>query len=347
MLDAEKKRIFITGSAGFIGFHTAKSLLQKGHLIHGFDNLSNYYDKSLKERRHEFLEINYNQKFSRTIASLEDAKSLESAIKKFNPQIIIHLAAQAGVRYSLEHPEAYIESNIVGTFNLLEIIKNINIEHFLMASTSSVYGSNLIMPFEENHKSDEQLTIYSATKKSNESMIHAYSYIYKIPSTIFRFFTVYGPWGRPDMALFKFTKGIINEEPIDVYNNGDMFRDFTYVDDLVESIRLLTNCIPSKNIDDSVEFDSKSNSAPFRIVNIGNSEQVNLMDFINLIEKKLNKKAILNYMPMQTGDIKSTLADNKLLFNLTGYKPRVSVEEGVSNFVDWYIDHYEYKKWIL
>ena len=340
----KKNKIFITGSAGFIGFHLSKLLLDNDQIVHGFDNLSDYYDKTLKENRHKILETEHKNNFSKTIAALEDKNALETAIRDFKPEIIVHLAAQAGVRYSLEHPEAYIESNIVGTFNLLEIIKNINVNHFLMASTSSVYGSNSIMPFEENHKSDEQLTIYSATKKSNESMSHAYSYINRIPTTVFRFFTVYGPWGRPDMALFKFTKGIINDEPIDVYNNGDMFRDFTYVDDLVESIRLLINCIPSKNIDDSVEFDSKSNSAPFRIVNIGNSEQVNLMDFINLIEKKLNKKAILNYMPMQTGDIKSTLADNKLLFNLTGYKPRVSVEEGVSNFVDWYIDHYEYKK---
>ena len=330
----KKNKIFITGSAGFIGFHLSKLLLDNDQIVHGFDNLSDYYDKTLKENRHKILETEHKDNFSKTIASLEDKNALEAAIRDFKPEIVVHLAAQAGVRYSLEHPEA---------FNLLETMKNRNVKHFLMASTSSVYGSNSAMPFEENHKSDEQLTIYSATKKSNESMGHAYSYINRIPITIFRFFTVYGPWGRPDMALFKFTKGIINDEPIDVYNNGDMFRDFTYVDDLVESIRLLIDCVPSESIADLVEFDSKSNSAPFRIVNIGNSEQINLMDFIKLIEKKLNKNAILNYMPMQTGDIKSTLANNKLLFNLTGYKPKVSVEKGVSNFVDWYIDHYGHK----
>ena len=336
------KRIFVTGSAGFIGFHLSKLLLENGDTVHGFDNLSEYYDKSLKENRHKFLEAHHKSFFTKTIASLEDKNALEDSIKDFKPQIIIHLAAQAGVRYSLKHPETYINSNIIGTFNLLEIIKNIRIDHFLMASTSSVYGSNSKMPFEEIDKADEQLTIYSATKKSNESMCHSYSYINRIPTTVFRFFTVYGPWGRPDMALFKFTKGIINDEPIDVYNNGDMFRDFTYVDDLVESIRLLIDCIPSDDsIEDKIDFDSKSNSSPFRIVNIGNSEQINLMEFINIIENKLNKKAKINFMPMQTGDIKSTLANNNLLYNLTKFKPKVSVKEGVSNFIDWYLKYYD------
>lgn len=332
------RKFFITGTAGFIGFHTAMLLLKKGHKVYGFDSLSNYYDKSLKQDRHKYLVDRFGSSFNYTVGQLEDFNCLSETILKFNPEIIIHLAAQAGVRYSLEHPETYINSNIIGTYNLLEIIKKINIQHFLMASTSSVYGANTKMPFKETDKASGQLTIYSATKKSNESMCHAYSYISNIPTTIFRFFTVYGPWGRPDMALFKFTKGILEDKPIDVYNNGDMFRDFTYVDDLVEGIYNLTKVNPS--LEQKIESDSLSNVCPFRIVNIGNSNQINLMDFIRIIEKKLNKKAIINFLPMQIGDIKSTLADNSLLEKLTGSKPCVSVEEGVSNFVDWYLEYY-------
>ena len=338
-----KDRIFITGTAGFIGFHTAKLMLEMGHVVYGYDSLSDYYDKNLKEDRHQYLRDNFGKNFNSTIGLLEDADKLSKTLIDFDPTIVIHLAAQAGVRYSLEHPETYINSNIIGTYNLLEVIKNIKIKHFLMASTSSVYGSNTEMPFHENHKASNQLTIYAATKKSNESMCHAYSYNYEIPITIFRFFTVYGPWGRPDMALFKFTKGILEDQPIDVYNNGNMARDFTYVDDLVQGIYHLTSAIPIVSIK-STPLDSLSEVCPFRIVNIGNSSQISLMDFIEIIENKLNKKAILNFMPMQMGDIKATLADNNLLFQLTGFKPKVSVKEGVSNFIDWYIKYYKINK---
>ena len=283
----KKNKIFITGSAGFIGFHLSKLLLDNDLIVHGFDNLSDYYDKTLKENRHKILETEHKNNFSKTIAALEDKNALETAIRDFKPEIIVHLAAHAGVRYSLEHPEAYIESNIVGTFNLLEIIKNISVNHFLMASTSSVYGSNSVMPFEENHKSDEQLTIYSATKKSNESMSHAYSYINRIPTTIFRFFTVYGPWGRPDMALFKFTKGILSNKKIDIYNNGKMYRDFTYIDDVINGMILLIKKIPKISKKTKYQNDSLSKVAPFRILNIGNTKKVYLLDFLKQIEKEL------------------------------------------------------------
>ncbi|MDC0570155.1 GDP-mannose 4,6-dehydratase [bacterium] len=339
----QKRKIFITGTAGFIGFHTAKLMLELGHEVQGYDNLSDYYDRSLKEDRHRHLEGNYGNSFSATVGMLEDSDCLKKKLFDFQPDIVIHLAAQAGVRYSLEHPEAYINSNIIGTFNLLEAIKAMDIKHFLMASTSSAYGSNTEMPFHENHKADNQLTIYSATKKSNESMCHAYSYINQIPMTIFRFFTVYGPWGRPDMALFKFTKGILENNQIDVYNNGDMFRDFTYIDDLVQGIYNLIEVIPSASKKVS-PLDSVSDVCPYRLVNIGNSSQINLMDFIGIIEEKLQKKAVIKFMPMQMGDIKATLADNNLLYELTGFKPKVSVNEGVSNFIDWYIDYYKISK---
>ena len=331
-------KVFITGTAGFIGFHLAKLLLDNNHIVHGYDGITEYYDINLKNKRHEILE-NFSD-FSKTIGMLEDNFLLMESAKSFEPDVIIHLAAQAGVRYSLENPRAYIDSNIVGTFNVMECARELNVKHLLMASTSSVYGANTNMPFTESDKVETPLTIYAATKKANESMSHSYSHLWKIPTTMFRFFTVYGPWGRPDMALFKFTKGIIERTPIDIYNNGDMYRDFTYVEDLVNGIYKLINAVPGGS-NTRVEEDSLSPVAPFRVVNIGNSEKIRLLDFIDAIEDELQLKAIRNYMPMQEGDVPATWADASLLNKLTGYKPQTSYKEGVKNFVNWYKDYHE------
>ena len=330
------KNIFITGTAGFIGFHLAKLLLKEGFKVHGYDSINDYYDVNLKHARQNILLKDKN--FSTTKGSLEDNDKLTEIADKFQPDVIIHLAAQAGVRYSLENPRAYINSNIIGTFNVMELAKKHKVKHLLMSSSSSVYGANTEMPFTENDKVDTQLTIYAATKKSNESMAHSYAHLWKIPTTMFRFFTVYGPWGRPDMAYFKFVSSILNNKPIDIYNNGEMYRDFTYVDDLVNGIKLLVNCIPdNKKIS---ENDNLSSVAPFRIVNIGNSNKIKLIDFIEAIEESLNKKAIRNYMPMQKGDVTETWADCSLLQKLTNYKPKTNYKDGINNFVKWYLDYY-------
>ena len=271
----QNKRVLITGSAGFIGFHLSKLLLGNGYQVHGFDGITDYYDVNLKKKRLEILSQFSN--FTFTKGMLEDSFLISNIFKKFKPQIVLHLAAQAGVRYSLENPRSYIDSNIIGTFNILEEVKNSNIEHLLIASTSSVYGANEEMPFSESHKADMQMTIYAATKKANESMAHSYSHLYKIPITIFRFFTVYGPWGRPDMAYFKFTKKILNKKKIDIYNKGKMFRDYTYVDDIVDGIFKITNKIPKINSNKKYKNDSLSHVAPFRILNIGNTKKIFLL----------------------------------------------------------------------
>lgn len=334
----QKKRAFITGSAGFIGFHLAELLLQEGWEIAGFDGLTDYYDVRLKERRHEIL--HQHGTFSSTIAQLEDTASVSKSIANFKPDVIVHLAAQAGVRYSLENPRAYVDANVVGTLNVMEAARAANVQHLLMASTSSVYGANTEMPFDEDQKTDTPLTIYAATKKANEAMGHAWAHIHQIPITMFRFFTVYGPWGRPDMALFKFTKGILEGTPIDIYNHGEMYRDFTYVADLVRGIRGLMDAVPESG-DAASKTDSLSPVAPYRVVNIGNSDKVRLLDFIEAIEDELGKKAIRNLMPMQTGDVPATWADATLLQDLTGYKPETPFREGVAKFVQWYRDYYK------
>lgn len=333
-------KILVTGSAGFIGFHLTKLLLKEGFTVSGYDGLTSYYDVNLKNKRNDIL-LN-SKKFSFNQGMLEDQKKIEEIFDDFNPEIVVHLAAQAGVRYSLENPRSYIDSNIIGTFNIMEVAKKYKVKHLLMASTSSVYGSNIDMPFKENSKSDSQLTIYAATKKANESMAHSYSHIWKIPTTIFRFFTVYGPWGRPDMALFKFVSAILNEKPIDIYNNGNMYRDFTYVEDLVVSIRRLIDTPPTKsNSSKTIKNDSLSLVAPYRIVNIGNSKKIKLLDFIETIEEVLNKKAIRNYMPMQIGDVPSTWADVSLLEDLIKYHPKTDFKKGIKLFIDWYRDYYQ------
>ena len=334
------KTIFVTGSAGFIGFHLCKLLLAEGFRVAGYDGMTDYYDVTLKQRRLSILLQNPN--FTNTEALLEDQSSLESAMRTANPDVIIHLAGQAGVRYSLENPRAYLDANLVGGFNVLDLARELKVEHLLMASTSSVYGANTEMPFLETHKTETQLTFYAATKKANEAMAHSYAHIYGLPVTMFRFFTVYGPWGRPDMAPYKFTKGILEGTPIDIYNNGDMWRDFTYVEDLVRGIRLLIDAVPPAPDAREAEIpgDSLSPAAPYRVVNIGNSDKVKLLDFIEAIEDATGLQAIRNYMPMQTGDVVATWADANLLKNLTNYQPQTNVRQGMTNFVQWYRDYY-------
>lgn len=331
------RKAFVTGTAGFIGFHLAELLLQEGWDVTGYDGITDYYDVRLKQRRLEILGQHPGFRF--THAMLEDNDTLRAAAAAVAPDVIVHLAAQAGVRYSLENPRAYIDANIVGTFNVMEAARDLGVRHLLMASTSSVYGANIEMPFDERQKADTPLTIYAATKKANEAMGHSYAHIYGLPTTMFRFFTVYGPWGRPDMALFKFTKGILEGTPIDIYNNGEMWRDFTYVTDLVRGIRGLIDAVPG-GPETAVEGDSLSPAAPFRVVNIGNSDKVRLLDFIDAIEAELGRKAIRNYMPMQTGDVPATWADASVLQRLTGYRPETPFREGVARFVRWYRDHY-------
>lgn len=302
--------------------------------------MTDYYDVRLKQRRHAML--NQHEGFSATESMLEDQEKLGDAISNFKPDVIVHLAAQAGVRYSIDNPRAYLDANIVGTFNIMEAARKAGVQHLLMASTSSVYGANTEMPFCETERVATPLTFYAATKLANEAMGHSYANIYNLPITMFRFFTVYGPWGRPDMALFKFTKGIIEGTPIDIYNNGDMWRDFTYVEDLVRGIAGLIDAVPQRpeKIEDIVPGDSLSPAAPFRVVNIGNSDKVRLLDFIDAIEAEIGKKAIRNYMPMQQGDVPATWANASLLQSLTGYRPQTPFREGVARFVRWYRDYY-------
>ncbi|OOY15152.1 NAD-dependent epimerase/dehydratase family protein [Thioclava sp. DLFJ4-1] len=333
-------RILITGTAGFIGYHLAKLLLDEGYRVHGYDGMTDYYDVALKQRRHAMLLQNPN--FSATEGMLEDLETFDAMADEFEPEIIVHLAAQAGVRYSLEQPRAYIDANIVGTFNVMEAARRHEVQHLLMASTSSVYGANEDMPYAETDKADTQLTIYAATKKATESMGHSYAHLWNLPTTMFRFFTVYGPWGRPDMALFKFTDAILNDRPIDIYNHGEMYRDFTYVEDLVRGIRLLIDAVPERpaSRDEIAEGDSLSPVAPYRIVNIGNSDKVKLLDFVDALEAELGRPAQRNYMEMQKGDVPATWADASLLQSLTGYRPQTDVREGIAKFVAWFRDYY-------
>jgi UDP-glucuronate 4-epimerase len=332
-------KIFVTGSSGFIGFHLSKRLLEKGYNVHGFDSMNNYYDVKIKKTRLKILKE--YKRFSFTKNKLENKKILSSSILKFKPKVIIHLAAQAGVRYSIENPRAYMDSNITGTYNIIELAKKINIKHLLIASSSSVYGANKKLPFRETDKTETQLSIYAATKKSTESIAHSYSNIWKTPITMLRFFTVYGPWGRPDMALFKFTKGIINKKKIDIYNNGKMYRDFTYIDDIVGGIIALINKAPNKKQFGKIKNDSLSPVAPFRVLNIGNTHKVYLLDFINELEKQLGKKAIRNYMAMQKGDVKMTVSDTSLLKKITGYNPKTHYKIGIKKFLEWYLFYYK------
>jgi UDP-glucuronate 4-epimerase len=329
-------RILVTGSAGFIGFHLARRLIDEGHEILGVDGLTPYYDVKLKLARHEILKRHNG--FGEAILMLEDMSAVTRAADAFDPEIIVHLAAQAGVRYSLENPRAYVDSNIVGTFNVMEIARERGVKHLLLASTSSVYGANEKMPFLESDRAAWPLTLYAATKRATEHMSHAYSHLWALPTTVFRFFSVYGPWGRPDMALYKFVAGILEGTPIDVYNNGQMERDFTYVGDLVEAIARLIRATPE--LGRPCEGDSLSPVAPWRVVNIGRGAPVNLMDFIREIERRLGKVANIHFMPMQPGDVSCTFADADLLGALTGYRPTTPIERGVAAFCDWYKEYH-------
>lgn len=315
-------RILITGTAGFIGFHLAERLLRNGFTVHGIDAITDYYDVRLKHHRHGLLKQNPN--FTENRVKLEHKGTFRKYVRAFRPDVIVHLAAQAGVRYSLTNPQSYVDSNLVGTFNVLEIAKDLGVKHLLMASTSSVYGRNTNMPFEERMQCDTPLSFYAATKLANEHMAYAYANTIGVPTTMMRFFTVYGPWGRPDLALFKFTERMLRNEPIDIYNNGEMLRDFTYVEDVATAIHLLIDKVPQ----------------PYRVINIGNGNSIPLMAFIHELERQLGIVAKYNYMPMQMGDVPATLADTDFLYELTGYAPRTHYADGIREFLKWYKEWY-------
>ena len=333
-------RFLVTGTAGFIGFHLARRLIADGHFVAGFDALTPYYDVKLKQDRHALLAR--SNRFTAHVERLENFDAVSRIAADERPEIIVHLAAQAGVRYSLENPRAYVDSNLIGTFNVLEVARVLKPRHLLLASTSSVYGANKEMPFAETDRADHPLTLYAATKKSTELMAHAYAHLWGIPTTAFRFFTVYGPWGRPDMALFKFVEAMLKDQPIDVYGRGDMARDFTYIDDLVEAIVRLVDAVPEPGteLSDGEVADSLSPAAPYRVVNIGAGAPVGLLPFIEAIERALGRKARRNMMEMQPGDVRRTFANCDLLEMLTGFRPATPIEEGVRAFVDWYRERY-------
>lgn len=329
-------RYLITGTAGFIGFHLARRLLEAGHEVLGVDNFSPYYDVALKEDRNRLLEAHEGFRVARV--ALEDAAALNAAWETFRPEVVVHLAAQAGVRYSIDHPEAYVSANLVGTFHVLEAARRMPPQHLMAASTSSAYGANETMPFVETDRAVHPMTLYAATKASTELMGHAYAHLFGTPSTFFRFFTVYGPWGRPDMALFKFARAMLAGEPIEIYGKGRMSRDFTYVDDLVEAIVRLAAVAPAEA--NRVEGDTLSPVAPFRLVNIGGGRPEPLMDYIGELERALGITAEKTFLPMQDGDVPHTTASAELLERLTGYRPSTPIAEGVPAFVSWFRQRY-------
>ncbi len=337
---ADNTSILITGAAGFIGFHLSKKFMDNGYQVVGIDNLNDYYDVNLKKSRLAILEENSSFKFYKT--ELDDIESLKKIFGDNKFEYVVNLAAQAGVRYSLINPFAYTSSNITGFVNILERCKDHKIKHLLYASSSSVYGANTKMPFSTNDNIDHPISLYAATKKANELMAHTYSSSFGLPTTGLRFFTVYGPWGRPDMALFLFTKAILEGKPIDVYNHGKMKRDFTYVDDIVEGVYRLTWKIPEPDTSWSSDNPNPSTSfAPYAVFNIGNNSPVELMDFISAIEKHTGKEAIKNFMPIQTGDVPATFADVSGLEKAIDYKPKMSVDLGIQKFIKWYRDFYK------
>lgn len=332
-------KILITGVAGFIGFHLSKRLLEQSYEVIGIDNLNDYYDPRLKEARLELLEKYEGFKFHKV--DLKDKIAVDNIFETCKPTHIINLAAQAGVRYSIENPYAYVDSNLVGFMNILEACRNYPVEHLLYASSSSVYGGNKVAPFSTNHNVDHPVSLYAATKKSNELMAHTYSHLYGIPTTGLRFFTVYGPYGRPDMAYFSFTKDILEGRPIKVFNHGKMERDFTYIDDIVEGVVKLIDRIPVAKEDwDESRDDLSESFAPYKIYNIGNNSPVPLMRFINALEAALGKEAEKIYMDMQPGDVLRTYADVTDLERDIGFKPSTSIEDGIKRFVDWYKEFY-------
>ena len=338
--DPKSMHFLITGSAGFIGFHLARRLLEDGHEVTGFDGMTDYYDVRLKEGRLAILAAYHG--YRHVTGMLEDRGALDMAAQA-DPEIIVHLAAQAGVRYSIEAPQTYVESNLVGSWNVLELARELKPRHLLLGSTSSIYGANRAVPSRESHKADEPLNLYAATKKGMEAMGWSYAHLFGVPTTTLRFFTVYGPWGRPDMALFKFVSAILSGKPIDVYGQGEMARDFTYVDDLVEALVRLIPLAPDEanRVTGDGITDTLSDTAPARTVNIANGASVQLTDFISVIERGLERKAALNLMPIQPGEMRRTFGDASLLRALTGYTPRTGIEDGVAAFIAWYRDFYQ------
>lgn len=334
--------VLITGAAGFIGSHLSKRFLKEGYEVVGYDNLNDYYDVQLKKDRLKNID---HQNFTFIEGNLEDREAINKTFLENDINIVINLAAQAGVRYSLENPHSYIDSNVVGFTNILEACRHNKVEQLIYASSSSVYGANTKLPFSVHDNVDHPLSLYAATKKANELMAHTYSHLFGLPTTGLRFFTVYGPWGRPDMALFLFTKSIIEGQPIKIFNNGKMMRDFTYVDDIVESIFRLSLRKPEPNPDwNGRNPDPGTSYAPYKVYNIGNNSPVNLMDFVTTIEEKLGIEAKKEFMPLQAGDVPETFADVQDLINDIGFKPQTSIKDGVSNFIDWYVDYYGVKK---
>jgi len=336
-----KEKVLVTGVAGFIGFHLADRLEREGYQVVGVDNLNDYYDVKLKEDRLAILQENHSDFLFRR-ADLQDKDVIGQFFEEHKPTYVVNLAAQAGVRYSLKNPYAYTESNVTGFLNILEACRHFPVKHLLYASSSSVYGANTKMPFSTHHNVDHPVSLYAATKKANELMAHTYSHLYNIPTTGLRFFTVYGPYGRPDMALFLFTKAILEDRPIDVYNHGNMKRDFTYVDDIVEGIARLLPKAAQPNPDwNGEQPDSATSFAPYKIYNIGNNQPVKLLDFIEEIERNLGKEATKNFMPIQDGDVPATYADVNDLIQDVGFKPKTSIQSGVSKFVEWYRAYYK------
>ena len=333
-------KILVTGAVGFIGFHLSKLLIDKHYHIIGIDNMNDYYDKKLKDDRLTILSKYDNFVFHKI--DLNDKQLLNNIFKEYKPNYVINLAAQAGVRYSIENPYAYVDSNLIGFMNILEACRNYPVKHLIYASSSSVYGGNKVAPFSTNHNVDHPVSLYAATKKSNELMAHTYSHLYEIPTTGLRFFTVYGPWGRPDMAYFSFTKNILEGKPIKVFNHGNMERDFTYIDDIVEGIYKLIDRPPigKKDWDESKD-DLSTSFAPYKIYNIGNNQPIKLMRFINALEDALGKEAEKIYMDMQPGDVLRTYADVSDLERDIGFKPSTSIEDGLKKFVEWYKDYYK------
>ena len=335
-----KETVLVTGSAGFIGFHLSQLLMKQGHRVIGIDNLNDYYDVNLKYGRLEILEKEEDFTFYKI--DLKDKEEIDNLFEKYKFDYVINLAAQAGVRYSLINPYAYVDSNLIGFVNILEACRHYPVKHLLYASSSSVYGGNKVAPFSTEHQVDHPVSLYAATKKSNELMAHTYSHLYKIPTTGLRFFTVYGPWGRPDMAYFSFTQDILSGKPIKVFNYGKMERDFTYIDDIVEGITRLLPLAPKSNPEWDETKDKLSESfAPYKVYNIGNNQPVQLEIFISVLEDKLGQKAEKNYMEMQPGDVVRTYADTTDLEQAINFKPKTSIEEGLGKYVDWYREFYQ------
>ena len=342
-MPSREARILVTGGAGFIGFHVCQALAEAGCQVFSVDSVTDYYDPTLKRAR--LAQLARFEHFQAFETSIEDIAALQAVFNEARPDIVIHLAAQAGVRYSLEHPRSYINANLNGTFNVMEMVRVHRPRHFLIASTSSVYGANTVIPFREDHRADYPITLYAATKKATEAMTHSYAHLWNLPTTVMRFFTVYGPWGRPDMALFKMTKKLLADEEIDVYGEGEMFRDFTYIDDTVEAILRLADSPPatptgSPETTFGVDGESRSPVAPFQVVNVAGGQPVKLMDFVRAIERHVGKPARLRFLPMQPGDMRTTYANADLVEKLTSTRPATTIDVGVGRFIEWYRSYY-------